>query len=415
MAPGCGAKFSGRNTSAPLRSSPSRLRTGWSKRDSLRVSKCPSAIGSGSNSGLTVSRYSTPAPAAPFAPRSMTRRKQWSGPMSEVTLDGVSKHFGATHAVSDLSLTIEDGSFVVLLGPAGAGKTTPLRLVAGLERPDGGRIRIAGEDVTRASPAQRDVAFVFQHYSLYPHLSVFDNLAFPLRSPARRAPDLPIRQKVNEVATLLRIPDKLAQRVTSLSGGQMQRVAIGRALVRSPSIYLMDEPLSSLDAKLRGEMRLELKRIQTDLGATILYVTHDQTEAMTMASRIGVIEAGRLMQIGTPREIYENPISIYVAARLGQPAINLLPTALFAGAPRAAKTIGARTEHLTIARGNGDVSATVTRIEHLGDQSHLHLDLGGQSIVMLSDPEAALGAGDIVSLRLNNPLFFDAAGRRVAA
>src|SRR5271154_7405589 len=189
MARGCGAKCSGRNTSAPLRSSPSRLRTGWSKRDSLRVSKCPSAIGSGSNSGLTVSRCSTPAPAAPFAPRSMTRRKRWSAPMSEVALDGVSKRFGATHAVSGLSLTIEDGEFVVLLGPTGAGKTTTLRLVAGLERPDSGRIFIAGQDVTAASPAQRDVAFVFQQYSLYPHLTVFDNLAFPLRSPARRAPE----------------------------------------------------------------------------------------------------------------------------------------------------------------------------------------------------------------------------------
>jgi multiple sugar transport system ATP-binding protein len=177
----------------------------------------------------------------------------------------------------------------------------------------------------------------------------------------------------------------------------------------------MDEPLSSLDAKLRGEMRLELKRIQTDLGATILYVTHDQTEAMTMASRIGVIEAGRLMQIGSPREVYENPINAHVAARLGQPTINLLPAALFAGVPRGAHTIGARTEHLMIARGGGDVSATVKRIEHLGDQSHLHLDLGGQPVVTLADPEARLGAGDIVSLGLNKPLFFDAKGGRVAA
>ena len=208
--------------------------------------------------------------------------------MSEVVLDGVSKRFGATQAVSDLSLTIEDGAFVVLLGPTGAGKTTTLRLVAGLERPDAGRIRIAGQDVTRASPAQRDVAFVFQQYSLYPHLSVFDNLAFPLRSPARPTPEPTIRQKVNEVAALLRIGDKLDQRVTKLSGGQMQRVAIGRALVRSPSIYLMDEPLSSLDAKLRAELRIELKRIQSELGATILYVTHDQTEAMTMGSQVGV-------------------------------------------------------------------------------------------------------------------------------
>src|SRR5271169_1202581 len=203
MALGCGAKFSGRNTSAPLRSSQSRPRTVWLKRDLLRLSKCPSAIRSGSNSGLTASRCSTPAQATPFARRSMTVRKRRSAPMSEVALEGVSKRFGATHAVSDLSLTIEDGAFVVLLGPTGAGKTTTLRLVAGLERPEAGRIRIAGEDVTRASPAERDVAFVFQHYSLYPHLSVFDNLAFPLRSPARRTPELTIRQKVHEVATLL--------------------------------------------------------------------------------------------------------------------------------------------------------------------------------------------------------------------
>ena len=199
--------------------------------------------------------------------------------------------------------------------------------------PDSGSIRIGGRDVTGDAPADRDVAFVFQQYSLYPHLTVFENMAFALRAPIRRVPEAEIRAKVQEVARLLHIETKLDNKATQLSGGQMQRVAIGRALVRSPSIYLMDEPLSSLDAKLRGEMRLELKRIQTDLGATILYVTHDQTEAMTMASRIGVIEAGRLMQIGTPREIYENPVNAYVAARLGQPAINLLPAALFAGVP----------------------------------------------------------------------------------
>ncbi len=162
-------------------------------------------------------------------------------------------------------------------------------------------------------------------------------------------------------------------------------------------------------------MRTEVRRIQRRIGVATLYVTHDQTEAMTMASRIGVIEAGRLMQIGTPREIYENPINAYVAARLGQPTINLLPAEVFAGVPHGARTIGARTEHLTIARGSGAVCATVTRIEHLGDQSYLHLDLGGQPVVTLSDPEAELGAGDVVSLNLNNPLFFDAAGRRLAA
>ena len=276
--------------------------------------------------------------------------------MAEVEIRAVSKAFKKTQAVSDLSLTVGDGEFVALLGPTGAGKTTTLRLIAGLEMPDRGSIRIGGRDVTGDAPADRDVAFVFQQYSLYPHLSVFENMAFALRAPIRRIPEAEIRAKVREVARLLHIETKLENKATQLSGGQMQRVAIGRALVRSPAIYLMDEPLSSLDAKLRGEMRLELKRIQTDLGATILYVTHDQTEAMTMASRIGVIEGGRLLQIGTPREIYENPINAHVAARLGQPAINLLPAALFAGAPRGARTIGARTEHLTIARGGGDVS-----------------------------------------------------------
>ena len=335
--------------------------------------------------------------------------------MAEVEIGAVSKAFGKTQAVVDLSLTIGDGEFVALLGPTGAGKTTTLRLVAGLETPDSGSVRIDGRDVTRDAPADRDVAFVFQQYSLYPHLTVFENMAFALRAPTRRLLEAEIRAKVEQVARLLHIETKLHSKATQLSGGQMQRVAIGRALVRSPSIYLMDEPLSSLDAKLRGEMRLELKRIQIDLGATILYVTHDQTEAMTMASRIGVMEAGRLMQIGTPREIYENPVNAYVAARLGQPMINLLPAGLFAGAPSGAMTIGARTEHLAITRNGGDVSATVTRIEHLGDQNHLHLDLGGQPVVTLADPEVELCAGDIVSLRLNKPLFFDAAGGRVAA
>jgi multiple sugar transport system ATP-binding protein len=335
--------------------------------------------------------------------------------LSEVEIRAVTKTFNKTRAVDDLSLSVRDGEFVALLGPTGAGKTTALRLIAGLEMPDSGSIHIGGRSVTCEAPADRDVAFVFQQYSLYPHLTVFENMAFALRAPSRRLPEAVIRTKVEEVARLLHIETKLQNKATQLSGGQMQRVAIGRALVRSPAIYLMDEPLSSLDAKLRGEMRLELKRIQTDFGATILYVTHDQTEAMTMASRIGVIEAGRLIQIGTPREIYENPINAYVAARLGQPAINLLPATFFAGVPRGAKTIGARTEHLTILQGGAGVPATVKRIEHLGDQSHLHLDLAGVPVVTLSDPEARLAVGDIVSLNLNNPLFFDAEGGRIAA
>jgi multiple sugar transport system ATP-binding protein len=195
--------------------------------------------------------------------------------MANVSLRHISKRFGHVNAVRDLSLIISDGEFVVLLGPSGAGKTTTLRLVTGLERPDAGMVFIDGRDVTRDPPGTRDIAFVFQQYSLYPHLTVYDNLAFPLRSPARRVPEALIRKRVEQTAELLHITSKLANRATRLSGGEMQRVAIGRALVRDPAIYLMDEPLSSLDAKLRAELRLELKRIQLELGSTILYVTHD--------------------------------------------------------------------------------------------------------------------------------------------
>jgi multiple sugar transport system ATP-binding protein len=245
--------------------------------------------------------------------------------MADLRLSGVSKSFGDVRAVSDLSLDIQSGEFIVLLGPSGAGKTTTLRLVAGLETPEVGQVHIGGRDVTALAPALRDVTFVFQQYSLYPHLTVFDNLAFPLRSPLRALPEAEINRKVLEVASLLRIEDKLKNPATRLSGGQMQRVAIGRALVRSPAVYLMDEPLSSLDAKLRNDLRLELKRIQEDLGATMLYVTHDQTEALTLATRVGVLEQGRLVQLGTARQIYEDPVSSYVASRLGAPRINLVP------------------------------------------------------------------------------------------
>jgi multiple sugar transport system ATP-binding protein len=336
--------------------------------------------------------------------------------MAEVVLDRVAKRFGAVVAVADLSLRIGDGEFIVLLGPTGAGKTTTLRLVAGLESPDAGTVSIDGREVTADAPAARDVAFVFQQYSLYPHLTVYDNLAFPLRAPSRRVPDAKLDQRVREVARLLRIEDKLGNRATQLSGGQMQRVAIGRALVRRPAIFLMDEPLSSLDAKLRADLRIELKHIQEDLGATILYVTHDQVEAMTLATRIGVINRGHLVQVGTPREIYENPVDSYVATRLGTPGINLVPRSLFPGvaAPAAAVTIGARTEHVRIRRGAGDAAAgTVTWIEHLGDQNHLHVALIEGELLTLGDPDAGLVVGDRVGIEFTQPLFFDENGRRV--
>jgi multiple sugar transport system ATP-binding protein len=338
--------------------------------------------------------------------------------MAEVAISGATKKFGQVIAVDRMDLSVADGEFFVLLGPTGAGKTTTLRLVAGLERADAGTISIGGRDVTRAEPAMRDVAFVFQQYSLYPHLTVYDNLAFPLRAPARRVAEDEIRRRVGEIAAMLRIDGKLQNRATQLSGGEMQRVAIGRALVRRPAIYLMDEPLSSLDAKLRSDLRLELKRIQLELGTTILYVTHDQTEAMTMANRIGVIEAGRLIQVGSPREIYRDPANVYVATRLGQPAINLIPAGLIASGslPPSATIIGARTEHLQIAKAtNGSAVGKVDWIEHLGDQNHLHIVVGEHRIVTLADPETDLAKGDGVSLALVDPLYFDAFGNRIDA
>jgi multiple sugar transport system ATP-binding protein len=337
-------------------------------------------------------------------------------PLADLKLKEVSKRFGDVEAVRDLSLSVADGEFVVLLGPTGAGKTTTLRVIAGLERPDMGDVFIDGRIVTGQPPAQRDVAYVFQQYSLYPHLTVYDNLAFPLRSPARRLNERDVRRRVQQVAALLRIEQKLGSRATHLSGGEMQRVAIGRALVREPAAYLMDEPLSSLDAKLRADLRVELKRIQLEVGGTILYVTHDQIEAMTMADRIGVIQHGRLVQVGTPREIYEHPCNAYVAGRLGMPPINLIPAGILRteAAPSGAHTVGARTEHLRISAANGhDPVAEVRWIEHLGDQNHVHLILAGQALVTLADPRQPLRAGDRVSLELADPLYFDASGKRL--
>ena len=277
---------------------------------------------------------------------------------------------------------------------------------------------IGGRDVTRLPPAARDVAFVFQQYSLYPHLSVYDNLAFPLRSPARRFSEDEIRKRVTAIAEKLRIQDKLQNRATRLSGGEMQRVAIGRALVRQPQVYLMDEPLSSLDAKLRADLRVELKRIQMEFGATVLYVTHDQVEAMTMASRIGVLSEGALLQLGSPREIYEQPSSVYVAARLGAPQINLLPAEFLSGLamPSGAATIGVRTEHVLISdAGGGDLSARVSRVEHLGDQTHVHLDVQGRSLVTLAESRPVVCPRGASRPTLIEPLYFDAEGMRIAA
>jgi multiple sugar transport system ATP-binding protein len=337
--------------------------------------------------------------------------------MAEASLTHVTKRFGATAAVEDVSLTVRNGEFIVLLGPTGAGKTTTLRLFAGLELPDAGSVTIAGHDVTRLDPARRDVAFVFQQYSLYPHLTVFENLAFPLKAPGRRLSAAEIGKRVEHIAEMLRIGAKLTNRVTQLSGGEMQRVSIGRALVREPNLFLMDEPLSSLDAKLREDLRLELKRIQRDLGATIVYVTHDQLEAMTLADRIGVLAEGRLVQLDTPREVYERPANVYAAQRLGSPQINLLARETLSGvvaeAPAAAATVGVRPEDVVL--NGGGVAAKVLTVEHLGVESIALLDVAGRHVHALLGARTALREGEEVaaSVRPGAALFFDASGARL--
>jgi multiple sugar transport system ATP-binding protein len=330
--------------------------------------------------------------------------------MAEVVLKNLSKSFGDDVGVEDVSMTIPDGAFVVLLGPTGAGKTTTLRLISGLEKADAGEVWIDGRCVDNETPAQRDVAMVFQQYSLYPHLSVKDNLAFPLKSPILQTPKDEIERKVMEVAEVLQISHKLGNKATELSGGEMQRVSIGRALVREPSIYLMDEPLSSLDAKLRTNLRVELKRIQASLGATLLYVTHDQIEAMTMATHVGVLDDGKLVQFGTPRDIYENPNSLYVASRLGVPRINFLPVDVFGGMPADVATIAMRPEN--IEQGVGQ-DAEIQRIEHLGDHTRLHLMLKGHALTTLAHPNTTYEPGTHLKIAPKDPLCFDAAGDRI--
>ncbi len=335
--------------------------------------------------------------------------------MAEAALHGVTKRFGGTTAISDVNLHVADGEFIVLLGPTGAGKTTTLRLFAGLETPEEGRIEIGGQDVTALDPARRDVAFVFQQYSLYPHYTVFDNMAFPLRAPGRKTSPEAVERRVREIAEMLRIDSKLANRATQLSGGEMQRVSIGRALVRQPSLFLMDEPLSSLDAKLREDLRVELKRIQRELGATIVYVTHDQLEAMTLADRIGVLSGGTLVQIASPRDVYERPANIHAAQRLGSPQINLLPAGALGvtDGPAGGASVGVRPEDVVL-NGSG-APARVLTVEHLGVESIALLEVEGRHVHALLGARTALRQGDEVraSVRPGAALFFDTAGDRI--
>ena len=332
--------------------------------------------------------------------------------MAKVELKNLFKTYNKKiKALHDINFTIEDGQFFVLLGPSGAGKTTTLRCVAGLEKVDSGSVLFNDESVTEDQPASRDVCFVFQQYSLYPHYSVYENLAFPLRSPMRKLPENEIKNKVESIASMLKISNKLNNKATQLSGWEMQRVAIGRALVREPNLYLMDEPLSSLDAKLRESLRVELKNIQTNLNATILYVTHDQAEATTLADKIGVLKEGRIVQIGTPEEIYENPNSIYVSQRLGSPKINILPGTLFG--MNDVPTFGIRPENITI--GTGNYSAKIISIENLGSETVVALNFKDQEILVSIQGIYKSSINETINFDINTKkvLNFDEQGNRI--
>ncbi|MBZ9842161.1 ABC transporter ATP-binding protein [Mesorhizobium sp. CA5] len=315
--------------------------------------------------------------------------------MGNIALKNVSKSFGSTTIIPNIDLNIEDGEFVVFVGPSGCGKSTLLRLIAGLEDTSGGAISIDGRDVTREAPAKRKLAMVFQSYALYPHMTVAKNIAFPLKMAGED--QATIDKKVKDAARILNLTNYLERRPGQLSGGQRQRVAIGRAIVRQPSAFLFDEPLSNLDAALRGTMRLEISELHHQLKTTMIYVTHDQVEAMTMADKIVVLNAGNIEQVGSPMELYKTPKNLFVAGFIGSPKMNMIE-----GAPAekyGAKTIGIRPEHLNISTSAGDWKATVGVAEHLGSDTFLHVQADGiGTINVRADGEVAVKHGDTVYL-----------------
>ncbi len=366
--------------------------------------------------------------------------------MASVTLRRLSKTFDRSSqpALQDLTLDVREGEFLVFLGPSGCGKTTALRCIAGLEEPTDGQILIGERDVTHVAPAKRDVAMVFQHHALYPHLSVRENLAFGLEM--RRVPQAQITRRVLETAERLGLRALLAYRPAQLSGGQRQRVALGRAIVRDPQVFLFDEPLSNLDASLRTEMRAELLKLHRQLAATMIYVTHDQVEAMTMGQRIAVLHEGRLRQLGTPTEVYERPADVFVARFVGHPGMNVLLGRGGGGGRTGAGTtrqrertravecgslvlpvalpqydgevqLGVRPEHVALCppdqgMGNADVRV----VEPLGSETLVHLEAGGQPLVAKVSGIPRVAVGDRVGVQpdLARLHFFDGNGSRLA-
>ncbi len=315
--------------------------------------------------------------------------------MGSITLKNVRKAFGEVEVIPGVDLEINEGEFVVFVGPSGCGKSTLLRLIAGLEDVTSGRIEIDGKDVTEAGPAQRGLAMVFQSYALYPHMSVKKNIAFPLKMA--KMPEAEQEKRVAHAARILNLDSYLDRRPGQLSGGQRQRVAIGRAIVREPAAFLFDEPLSNLDAALRVNMRVEISQLHNNLQTTMIYVTHDQVEAMTMADKIVVLRAGRVEQVGSPMELYARPANKFVGGFIGSPNMNFVEGA--DAARHGAHTIGVRPEHWQMSTTEGEFAGTVGVAEHLGSDTFLHVDLDiGAHVIARAEGEFPVHHGDRIFL-----------------
>ncbi|ALV06019.1 ABC transporter ATP-binding protein [Roseateles depolymerans] len=344
--------------------------------------------------------------------------------MAYLQLRGVEKFFGRHRAIKGIDLTINKGEFIVFVGPSGCGKSTLLRLIAGLEGIDGGTLELDGRDITDLPSSKRDLAMVFQSYALYPHMSVYENMSFALKL-AKVDPAV-IREKVERAATTLNLTSYLERTPKELSGGQRQRVAIGRAIVRAPKVFLFDEPLSNLDAALRGQTRVEIAKLHRELGATTIYVTHDQVEAMTLADRVVVLRDGLIEQVGTPLELYDRPANQFVAQFIGTPQMNVvpavqLPPQMRQQGPQAAAdgAIGLRPEAVSVLpKGQGAVSGRVELVEALGAETLLYVRTAeGAQLVARQSERTQLQAGDDVSLNVatDQAHWFDSAGRVVQA
>ncbi len=342
--------------------------------------------------------------------------------MSFLQLNNIEKFFGEHRAIKGVNLNIEPGEFIVFVGPSGCGKSTLLRLIAGLEAIDGGQLSLDGRDITHLPSSKRDLAMVFQSYALYPHMSVYENMSFALK--LAKEPEAAIKEKVERAAAILNLTPYLQRTPKELSGGQRQRVAIGRAIVRAPKVFLFDEPLSNLDAALRGQTRVEIAKLHRELGATTIYVTHDQVEAMTLADRVVVLRDGQIEQVGTPLELYDRPANQFVAQFIGTPQMNVtslqnLPTVVADHAPAEAKggSLGLRPEDVSVqAVLREGFQGRVELIEALGAETLIYVHTGeGAQLVSRQNARTALQVGDQVSLSLNltQAHWFDTQGRVV--